>query len=66
MHTLSLVRGPVTWIVVEAGGTSQVTAELLAQARVHTVVHLGYPRPMPVGFEARWIMESHLRVEGLR
>jgi hypothetical protein len=56
----------VTLIVVEAGGTSQVTAELLAQARVHTVVHLGYPRPMPVGFEARWIMESHLRVEGLR
>jgi len=66
MHTLSLVRGPVTWIVIEAGGVSNDTAELLAQARVHKVVHLGYPRLMPVAFEARWILESHLRVEGLR
>ncbi|KAG0556142.1 hypothetical protein KC19_11G029200 [Ceratodon purpureus] len=66
MHTLSLVRGPVTWIVIEAGGTSKVTAELLSEARVHNVVHLGYPKPMPDKFEARWILESHLRVEGLR
>lgn len=66
MHTLSLVRGPVTWIVIEAGGMSNDTAELLTQARVYNVVHLGYPKPMPGGFEARWIMESHLRVEGLR
>lgn len=66
MHTLSLVRGLVTWVVVEAGGISKETAELLAQARVHSVVHLGYPNPMPVGFEARWVMESHMRVEGLR
>lgn len=45
---------------------SNDTAELLTQARVYNVVHLGYPKPMPGGFEARWIMESHLRVEGLR
>lgn len=66
MHTLSLVRGPVTWIVIEAGGVSNSTAQFLAQARVHNVVHLGYPTLMPVAFEARWILESHLRVEGLR
>lgn len=66
MHTLSLVRGPVIWIVIEAGGVSNDTAELLAEAKVHNVVHLGYARPMPVAFEARWILESHLRVEGLR
>jgi len=66
MHTLSLVRGPVIWIVVEAGGRSQVTAELLKQAHVHVLVHIGYPKPMPVEFEDCWIMESHMRVEGLR
>ncbi|XP_073396971.1 probable beta-1,4-xylosyltransferase IRX14 isoform X2 [Physcomitrium patens] len=66
MHTLSLVRGPVTWIVIEAGGKTSRTADLLAQARVDNVVHLEHSKSMPVYFESRWIMESHLRVEALR
>lgn len=66
MHTLSLVRGPVTWIVIEAGGVSNETASLLKQSQVHKLLHLGSPKPMPSILEDRGVMEAHLRVEGLR
>ncbi|KAG0559750.1 hypothetical protein M758_10G121900 [Ceratodon purpureus] len=66
LHTLSLVRGPVTWIVIEAGGASAETAALLSQARVDKLVHLGASEQLPQSFKGRRILESHLRIEGLR
>ena len=47
MHTLSLVQGPVTWVVVEAGGISKEATELLAQARVHSVLSFFFDSPKP-------------------
>lgn len=66
MCTLSLVRGPVTWIVIEAGGISAETVELLKLARVHKLVHLGASAHLPRSLQDRRILDSHLRVEGLR
>lgn len=66
LHTLSLVRGPVTWIVIEAEGASAETAALLSQARVHKLVHLGASEHLPQSLQDRRILESHLRIEGLR
>lgn len=66
MRTLSLIREPVIWIVVEAGGVSNDTAALLSKAQVHKVVHLGFEKSMPPGLEDQSVTESHLRIEGLR
>lgn len=56
----------MTWIVVEAGGVSNDTAALLSKAEVHSVVHLGFEKTMPPGLEDQSVMESHLRIAGLR
>ncbi|XP_024395814.1 probable beta-1,4-xylosyltransferase IRX14H isoform X1 [Physcomitrium patens] len=66
MHTLSLVRRPVTWIVIEASGISAETAELLRQVRVHKLVHLGASEHLPRTLQDRIILEARLRTEGLR
>lgn len=66
IHTLSQVRGPVTWIVIEAGGVTEETAALLKQAKVHQLVHLrGIRERVPHSLQDRGILESHLRIEGL-
>jgi galactosylgalactosylxylosylprotein 3-beta-glucuronosyltransferase 2 len=66
MHTLSLVPGPVTWIVIEAGGVTNETAYLLTQAHVHRLLHLGFGESMTPGFEEQPLLETRLRIEGLR
>jgi hypothetical protein len=66
MHTLSLVPGPVTWIVIEAGGVTNETASLLTQAHVHRLLHLGFGESMTPGLEEQPLLETRLRIEGLR
>jgi hypothetical protein len=73
LHTLSLVPGPVIWIVIEAGGVTNETASLLTQARVHRLVHLGLEKESTIttpgnSEEEEWELqlETRLRIEGLR
>jgi len=73
LHTLSLVPGPVIWIVIEAGGVTNETASLLTQARVHRLVHLGLEKESTITTpgnseeeEQELQLETRLRIEGLR
>jgi galactosylgalactosylxylosylprotein 3-beta-glucuronosyltransferase 2 len=71
LHTLSLVPGPVIWIVIEAGGVTNETASLLTQARVHRLVHLGLEKESTIttpgnSEEQELQLETRLRIEGLR
>ncbi len=73
LHTLSLVPGPVIWIVIEAGGVTNETASLLTQARVHRLVHLGLEKESTITTpgnseeeEQELQLETRLRIKGLR
>ncbi|KAJ7536421.1 hypothetical protein O6H91_12G068900 [Diphasiastrum complanatum] len=65
MHTLSLVPGPLTWIVVEAGRVTNQTASLLAQSGID-FFHLGIDKRMPAAWNQRRTVESLMRIEALR
>ncbi|KAI5069340.1 hypothetical protein GOP47_0015641, partial [Adiantum capillus-veneris] len=53
------------WIVVEAGGVSNGTVELLSQSRL-SYYHLAVQEPMPANSKDREQLEIQLRLEGLR
>lgn len=65
VHTLRIIRGPLTWIVVEAGGISNETAELLSSSQL-SYHHLGIQEQIPADWECRKHLETLLRFEGLR
>ncbi|KAF3775197.1 putative beta-1-4-xylosyltransferase [Nymphaea thermarum] len=65
MHTLMLVPGDLTWIVVEAGGVSNETASLISASGLD-MVHVGFNEQMPIYWEGRHLMEARMRLHGLR
>lgn len=65
MHTLMNLPYDVVWIVVEAGGATNETAELLAKSKVR-IKHIGFEKKMPIFWEARHKMESQMRLRALR
>ncbi|VFQ69208.1 unnamed protein product [Cuscuta campestris] len=65
MHSLMNVPYNVVWIVVEAGGTSNETASLLAKSGLRTV-HLEFREKMPLLWKGRHNLESKMRVHALR
>ncbi|MCO5557510.1 hypothetical protein L7F22_011075 [Adiantum nelumboides] len=65
IHTLRIVPGPLVWIVVEAGGVSNETTEMLSQSRL-SYYHLAIQEPMPADLRGKEQLEIHLKLEGLR
>ncbi|KAF8377586.1 hypothetical protein HHK36_030968 [Tetracentron sinense] len=65
IHSLMLVPYDLIWIVVEAGGTSNETAALLAKSGLRTI-HSGFDERMPISWEDRRRMEARMRIRGLR
>ncbi|MCO5563321.1 hypothetical protein L7F22_016961 [Adiantum nelumboides] len=65
IHTLRIVPGPLVWIVVEAGGVSNETAEMLSQSRL-SYYHLATQETMPADLRRKEQLEIHLKLEGLR
>ncbi|KAJ3695560.1 hypothetical protein LUZ60_000937 [Juncus effusus] len=65
IHCLRNSPYPVTWIVVEAGGTTNETASLLVRSRV-PFLHIPFPERMPVEWAERHLMENRMRLLGLR
>ncbi|MCL7026334.1 hypothetical protein MKW94_023460 [Papaver nudicaule] len=60
-----LVPYELIWIVVEAGGTSNETASLLASSGLRTV-HIGFEEKIPISWENRHRMEARMRLRALR
>jgi hypothetical protein len=65
LHSLRNVPYPLTWLVVEAGGVTNATAELLARSGL-TVVHLPFPDRMPLDWPERHATENRMRLHALR
>ncbi|KAF8410107.1 hypothetical protein HHK36_002629 [Tetracentron sinense] len=65
IHSLMLVPYDLVWIVVEAGGTSNETADLLAKSGLRTI-HIGFDNRMPIAWEDRHRMEARMRLHALR
>ncbi|KAJ7299203.1 hypothetical protein O6H91_16G091700 [Diphasiastrum complanatum] len=65
MHTLMSVPGPLTWIVVEAGGVSNETTSLLARSGLECF-HLSVDQSMPGAWSQRDPVESLMRMTALR
>ncbi|KAI8535056.1 hypothetical protein RHMOL_Rhmol10G0145300 [Rhododendron molle] len=64
MHSL-MNLGDVVWIVVEAGGTTNETASLVAKSGLR-VVHVGFEERMPGSWEGRLRVEDQMRIRALR
>ncbi|KAJ1700284.1 hypothetical protein LUZ63_000063 [Rhynchospora breviuscula] len=64
-HTLRLVPYQLAWVVIEAGGLTNVTASILARSRV-SFFHLGFRDSMPDSFEERRVLEGKMRLHALR
>ncbi|XP_057949716.1 beta-1,4-xylosyltransferase IRX14-like [Malania oleifera] len=65
MHSLMNVPYDVIWIVVEAGGTTNETALLLAKSGLR-VIHIGFNQRMPNTWAERHRMEAQMRLHALR
>ncbi|KAH6823271.1 Nucleotide-diphospho-sugar transferases superfamily protein [Perilla frutescens var. hirtella] len=65
MHSLMNVRYDLVWIVVEAGGTTNETASLIAKSGLKTI-HIGFNGKMPILWEDRHKLESRMRLLALR
>ncbi|OVA15889.1 Glycosyl transferase [Macleaya cordata] len=65
IHSLMLVPYDLIWIVVEAGGTSNETANLLSNSGLRTI-HIGFEEKMPISWEDRHRMEARMRLRALR
>lgn len=65
MHSLMNAPYEVVWIVVEAGGTTNETAQLLGRSGLR-VIHIGFKHPMPNTWEGRHKMEAQMRLHALR
>ncbi|KAL7231761.1 hypothetical protein ACSBR2_009905 [Camellia fascicularis] len=64
MHSLMNVPYNLIWIVVEAGGTTNETASLLAKSGIRTI-HIGFNQKMPISWEGRHRMEALMRLRAL-
>ncbi|KAJ3704660.1 hypothetical protein LUZ61_008365 [Rhynchospora tenuis] len=64
-HTLRLVPYHLTWLVIEAGALTNVTASILARSRL-SFFHLAFADSMPHSFEARRAIEDKMRLHALR
>ncbi|KAG5535576.1 hypothetical protein RHGRI_023370 [Rhododendron griersonianum] len=64
MHSLMNVPYDLTWIVVEAGGTTNETAWLVARSELR-VVHVGFEEEMPVSWDDRHRVVRELKLEGI-
>jgi len=65
MHSLMNVGYDVVWVVVEAGGTTNETASLLAKSGLKNV-HVGFDEGMPSSWEERLRVEDRMRIRALR
>ncbi|OVA02073.1 Glycosyl transferase [Macleaya cordata] len=65
MHSLMLVPYDLIWIVVEAGGTTNETADILTKSGLRTI-HVDFDERMPISWEDRHRMEGRMRIRGLR
>lgn len=65
MHSLMNVPYNVVWIVVEAGGTTNETASLIAKSGLKTV-HIGLREKMPILWEDRHKLEAKMRLRAMR
>jgi putative beta-1,4-xylosyltransferase IRX14 len=65
LHSLRNVSYPLTWIVVEAGGTTNATASMLAPSGI-TFVHIPFPDRMPHDWVDRHATENRMRLHALR
>ncbi|CAH1420899.1 unnamed protein product [Lactuca virosa] len=65
MHTLMNFPYEVVWIVVEAVGTTNETAALLAKSKLQ-IKHIGFKKKMPIFWNARHKLESEMRLQALR
>ncbi|PSS21264.1 Beta-1,4-xylosyltransferase [Actinidia chinensis var. chinensis] len=65
MHSLMNVPYDLVWIVVEAGGTTNETASLLAKSGLQ-VIHIGIEEKMPISWENRHRIEARMRLQALR
>ena len=65
MHSLMNVPYDLVWIVVEAGGTTNETASLLAKSGLQ-VIHIGIEEKMPISWEDRHRIEARMRLQALR
>lgn len=65
MHSLMNVPYDLIWIVVEAGGTTNETASLLANSGLQTI-HIGFDEKMPITWEQRHLKETRMRLRALR
>ncbi|KAA8531663.1 hypothetical protein F0562_006620 [Nyssa sinensis] len=65
MHSLMNVPYDLTWIVVEAGGTTNETAFLLAKSGLRTI-HIGFKHKMSNSWEGRHRMEARMRFLAMR
>ncbi|KAL9245809.1 hypothetical protein vseg_019416 [Gypsophila vaccaria] len=66
VHALMNVPYEVVWVVVEAGGVTNETAALIAQASRVRCVHLGFGRRMPATWADRHRLEDLMRLHALR
>ncbi|KAF7809855.1 putative beta-1,4-xylosyltransferase IRX14 [Senna tora] len=65
MHSLMLVPYDLVWIVVEAGGTTNETASIIAKSGIRTI-HVGINQKMPDSWEERHKLEARMRLHALR
>lgn len=56
----------LTWVVVEAGGVSNETKQLLERTGFLNTIHIGIDDEMPVEWEGRHRLEVKMRFKGLR
>ncbi|XP_010558829.1 PREDICTED: probable beta-1,4-xylosyltransferase IRX14H [Tarenaya hassleriana] len=65
MHSVMLVPYDVVWIVVEAGGTTNETASIIAKSGLRTI-HVGFDQRMPNTWDDRHKSEIKMRLRALR
>lgn len=65
MHSLMLVPYDLVWIVLEAGGTTNETASIIAKSGLR-IIHVGFNQPMPDSWEGRHKLEARMRLHALR
>ncbi|MCL7032243.1 hypothetical protein MKW94_029791 [Papaver nudicaule] len=65
MHSLMLVPYDVIWIVVEAGGRTNETAEIIKKSGLRNF-HVDFDTRLPISWEDRHKMEAQMRIHGLR
>lgn len=65
MHSLMLVPYDLIWIVVEAGGRTNETSEIINKSGLRNY-HVDFDTRLPISWEDRHKMEAKMRIHGLR